>query len=175
MLCRKELALALAIWLCACCGAAAQKAVRALHAFGLNSDFEDRGLLRSPTKLNEQQRREISKLIAEGGFYRLQINSADAGGHEVMAAVRAVSRPVGRARAVQCTTNVINVIRSNGKYERNAYAYSIGYRWLNYERLHTALNRSTHTYAQLIRLMCYDSAICTRQALKKILPFTWLR
>jgi hypothetical protein len=58
------------------------------HAFGLNGAFKNRDVLGSSVELDEHQKAELQKLIAEGGFYRVRI---DADGHTVMAAVRAVS------------------------------------------------------------------------------------
>jgi hypothetical protein len=97
---RRAVALLISACLCACGSPATAAAagvstnpaivdqIAVQHAFGLNGDFKNRGLLGRGVELDEQQKAELSKLIADGGFYRVRI---DAGGHTVMAAVRAVS------------------------------------------------------------------------------------
>jgi hypothetical protein len=98
---RRGLAFLISACVCACGSLAAAAAAAGVsanpaivdqiavqHAFGLNGAFKTRGVLGSSVELDEQQKAELNKLIADGGFYRVRI---DADGHTVMAAVRAVS------------------------------------------------------------------------------------
>jgi hypothetical protein len=100
---RRGMAFLMSACLCACGSLAAAAAAAAAgvsanpalvdqiavqHAFGLNGAFKNRDVLGSSVELDEHQKAELQKLIAEGGFYRVRI---DADGHTVMAAVRAVS------------------------------------------------------------------------------------